>query len=68
MVLKLPMPPLSEYDQDLAKKGLRRIYRGESVTDSPGVCYREVIVPIEAKKKPRKRRSVGLKDDDDDDE
>jgi hypothetical protein len=64
MVLKLPMPPLSEYDQDLAKKGLRRIYRGESVANSPGVCYREVIVPIEGKKKPRKRRNAGLKDDE----
>jgi len=34
------------------------------VTDSPGVCYREVIVPIETKKKPRKRRNAGLKDDE----
>ena len=46
-------PILSEYDQELAKKGLRRIMRGESVPNSDGVCYREVIVPIE---KPKKRK------------
>jgi hypothetical protein len=52
-------PILSDYDQELASKGLKRSYREEFVPDSFGLCFREVIVPIEKTKKPRKRRSGG---------
>ena len=46
--------PVSEYDRKLAEQGLRRTYRTESVPNSDGLCYREVIVKIESKKKTKK--------------
>jgi hypothetical protein len=53
--------PTPSYDQDLASKGLKRSYVEESVTDSFGLCYREVIVPIGKERKPKKRGSAGVK-------
>lgn len=54
---------LGSYDRELAEKGLRRVYAMEMVSnpsgDTFGVCYREVIVPIEKTRKPRKRGSAG---------
>lgn len=47
---------VSEYDRKLAEQGLRRTYRVESVPNSNGLCYREVIVKIESKKKTRTRK------------